>query len=140
MQLVGAWLARHAVPALRPATLPALLRLQRAGDAVPPTLPAGLPYSLPSHGAKLLYAYAEATVPKLTVITRKGYGGAYDVMSSKVRFAALRTCGCLSALTLASPCHPACLPACLPTRSPVPMPPAPSTCEGTSTCRGPRGR
>uniref|UniRef100_A0A915J1X8 Propionyl-CoA carboxylase beta chain, mitochondrial n=1 Tax=Romanomermis culicivorax TaxID=13658 RepID=A0A915J1X8_ROMCU len=35
------------------------------------------------HGAKLLYAYAEATVPKLTVITRKGYGGAYDVMSSK---------------------------------------------------------
>src|SRR4030095_13374005 len=35
------------------------------------------------HGAKLLYAYAEATVPKLTVITRKGYGGAYDVMGSK---------------------------------------------------------
>lgn len=35
------------------------------------------------HGAKLLYAYAEATVPKLTVITRKGYGGAYDVMASK---------------------------------------------------------
>ena len=35
------------------------------------------------HGAKLLYAYCEATVPKLTVITRKGYGGAYDVMSSK---------------------------------------------------------
>jgi propionyl-CoA carboxylase beta chain len=35
------------------------------------------------HGAKLLYAYAEATVPKLTVITRKSYGGAYDVMSSK---------------------------------------------------------
>jgi len=34
-------------------------------------------------GAKLLYAFAEATVPKLTVITRKGYGGAYDVMSSK---------------------------------------------------------
>src|SRR5207249_118555 len=34
-------------------------------------------------GAKLLYAYAEATVPKLTVITRKAYGGAYDVMSSK---------------------------------------------------------
>ncbi len=34
-------------------------------------------------GAKLLYAYCEATVPKLTVITRKGYGGAYDVMSSK---------------------------------------------------------
>jgi propionyl-CoA carboxylase beta chain len=35
------------------------------------------------HGAKLLYAYCEATVPKLTVITRKAYGGAYDVMSSK---------------------------------------------------------
>tara|TARA_B100000003_G_scaffold99970_1_gene89495 strand:- start:1181 stop:2734 length:1554 start_codon:yes stop_codon:yes gene_type:complete len=35
------------------------------------------------HGAKLLFSYAEATVPKLTVITRKAYGGAYDVMSSK---------------------------------------------------------
>ena len=35
------------------------------------------------HGAKLLYAYAEATTPKVTVITRKAYGGAYDVMSSK---------------------------------------------------------
>jgi len=35
------------------------------------------------HGAKLLYAYSEATVPKITVITRKAYGGAYDVMSSK---------------------------------------------------------
>ena len=35
------------------------------------------------HGAKLLYAFAEATVPKLTVITRKAYGGAYCVMSSK---------------------------------------------------------
>ena len=35
------------------------------------------------HGAKLLYAYAEATVPKITVITRKAYGGAYDVMNSK---------------------------------------------------------
>ena len=34
-------------------------------------------------GAKLIYAYAEATVPKLTVITRKAYGGAYDVMGSK---------------------------------------------------------
>ena len=38
------------------------------------------------NGAKLLYAYAEATVPKITVITRKAYGGAYDVMSSKVLF------------------------------------------------------
>jgi len=35
------------------------------------------------HGAKLLYAFTEATVPKLTVITRKAYGGAYDVMNSK---------------------------------------------------------
>jgi propionyl-CoA carboxylase beta chain len=35
------------------------------------------------HGAKLLYAFAEATVPRLTVITRKAYGGAYDVMNSK---------------------------------------------------------
>jgi propionyl-CoA carboxylase beta chain len=35
------------------------------------------------HGAKLLYAYCEATVPKVTVVTRKAYGGAYDVMSSK---------------------------------------------------------
>ena len=35
------------------------------------------------HGAKLLYAYAEATVPKITLITRKAYGGAYDVMASK---------------------------------------------------------
>ena len=35
------------------------------------------------HGAKLLFAYAEATVPKITVITRKAFGGAYDVMASK---------------------------------------------------------
>jgi acetyl-CoA carboxylase carboxyltransferase component len=35
------------------------------------------------HGAKLLYAYAEATIPKITIITRKAYGGAYDVMASK---------------------------------------------------------
>ncbi|HLY81097.1 MAG TPA: carboxyl transferase domain-containing protein, partial [Caulobacteraceae bacterium] len=35
------------------------------------------------HGAKLLFAYAEATVPKITIITRKAYGGAFDVMSSK---------------------------------------------------------
>ena len=35
------------------------------------------------HGAKLLFAFAEATVPKVTVITRKAYGGAFDVMSSK---------------------------------------------------------
>ena len=36
-----------------------------------------------NHGAKLLYAFAEATVPKMTVITRKAYGGAYCVMASK---------------------------------------------------------
>ena len=36
-----------------------------------------------NHGAKLLFAYAEATVPKITLITRKAYGGAYDVMASK---------------------------------------------------------
>ncbi len=36
-----------------------------------------------SHGSKLLYAFCEATVPKVTVITRKAYGGAYDVMNSK---------------------------------------------------------
>jgi propionyl-CoA carboxylase beta chain len=36
-----------------------------------------------THGAKLLYAFAEATVPKITVILRKAYGGAYDVMASK---------------------------------------------------------
>src|SRR3546814_8436599 len=35
------------------------------------------------HGAKLLFAYAEATTPKMTVITRKAYGGAYDVMASR---------------------------------------------------------
>ena len=35
------------------------------------------------HGAKLLYAFSEATVPRITVITRKAYGGAYDVMNSK---------------------------------------------------------
>jgi propionyl-CoA carboxylase beta chain len=35
------------------------------------------------HGAKLLFAYGEATVPKITVVTRKAYGGAYDVMGSK---------------------------------------------------------
>jgi len=35
------------------------------------------------HGAKLLYAFSEATVPKITLITRKAYGGAYDVMNSK---------------------------------------------------------
>ena len=40
-------------------------------------------WRLIKHGAKLLFAFAEATVPKVTVITRKAYGGAYDVMSSK---------------------------------------------------------
>ena len=36
-----------------------------------------------THGAKFLYAFSEATVPRITVITRKAYGGAYDVMDSK---------------------------------------------------------
>jgi propionyl-CoA carboxylase beta subunit len=52
-------------------------------------VPGFLPGTIQEHGgiirsgSKLLYAYCEATVPKLTVITRKAYGGAYDVMSSK---------------------------------------------------------
>lgn len=45
------------------------------------------------HGAKLLYAFAEATVPKLAVITRKAYGGAYCVMSSQV--GRVRACECV---------------------------------------------
>ena len=44
------------------------------------------------NGAKLLYAYAEATAPKITVITRKAYGGAYDVMSSKVVYSSAMLC------------------------------------------------
>jgi propionyl-CoA carboxylase beta chain len=70
-------------------------RFVRTCDAVgiPPVTFVDVPGFLPGteqewggiirHGAKLLYAYAEATVPKLAVITRKAYGGAYDVMSSK---------------------------------------------------------
>lgn len=42
-----------------------------------------LEHGVIKHGTKLLYAYCEATVPKLTVITRKAYGEAYDVMNSK---------------------------------------------------------
>ena len=54
-----------------------------------PTCPASCPGTsqewggIIRHGAKLLYAFTEATVPKLTVVTRKAYGGAYDVMNSK---------------------------------------------------------
>ena len=54
-----------------------------------PTCPASCPGTAQEwggiirHGAKLLYAYTEATVPKITIITRKAYGGAYDVMASK---------------------------------------------------------
>jgi propionyl-CoA carboxylase beta chain len=51
--------------------------------ASPPPPPARPRVTVCRHGAKLLYAYAEASVPKLTVITRKAYGGAYDVMASK---------------------------------------------------------
>ncbi|MGE5730623.1 MAG: acyl-CoA carboxylase subunit beta, partial [Gemmatimonas sp.] len=70
-------------------------RFVRTCDAfnIPPVTFVDVPGFLPGtsqewggiirHGAKLLYAYCEATVPKLTVITRKAYGGAYDVMSSK---------------------------------------------------------
>jgi hypothetical protein len=50
---------------------------------VAPPPPPPPPPRIIRHGAKLLYAYAEATTPKITVITRKAYGGAYDVMSSK---------------------------------------------------------
>ena len=66
-----------------------LRRLQPAPGHASSTSPASCPArsqeygGIILHGAKLLYAYAEATVPKLTVITRKAYGGAYDVMSSK---------------------------------------------------------
>src|SRR2546422_362272 len=54
-------------------------------EDVPGFLPGGAQEhgGIIKHGAKLLYAYCEATVPKLTVITRKAYGGAYDVMNSK---------------------------------------------------------
>ena len=67
-------------------------RLQRhristspAARAGPPDLPGTVQEygGIIRHGAKLLFAYAEATVPKVTVITRKAYGGAYCVMSSK---------------------------------------------------------
>jgi propionyl-CoA carboxylase beta chain len=66
-------------PLLRRVQHPARHLRGRAG------LPAGLDQEwggIIRHGAKLLYAYCEATVPKITVITRKAYGGAYDVMSS----------------------------------------------------------
>ncbi len=70
--------------------LRALLRLPSTSRSSPSsTCPGFLPGTaqeyggIIKHGAKLLYAYAEATVPKVTVITRKAYGGAYDVMSSK---------------------------------------------------------
>ena len=52
------------------------------------------------HGAKLLFAYAEATVPKVTVITRKAYGGAYDVMASKHLRGTLTMHGLLQKLLL----------------------------------------
>src|SRR5207248_303566 len=62
-------------PPIRPATDPPDRRDEELLDIVPD--------SITKHGAKLLFAYCEATVPKLTVITRKAYGGAYDVMNSK---------------------------------------------------------
>src|SRR3546814_5559300 len=60
-----------------------------SSDVCSSDLPGFLPGGAQEHnciiknGAKLLFAYAEATVPKITVITRKAYGGAYDVMASK---------------------------------------------------------
>ena len=66
-----------------------LRRVQHPAADVRATCPASCPGTAQEwggiirHGAKLLYAYAEATVPKITVITRKAYGGAYDVMASK---------------------------------------------------------
>ena len=66
-----------------------LRRLQHPDPHVRATCPGFLPGTsqewggIIRHGAKLLYAFTEATVPKLTVITRKAYGGAYDVMNSK---------------------------------------------------------
>ena len=74
---------------------PYLLTIQRTCDAfnIPLITFVDVPGFLPGtdqewngiirRGAKLIYAYAEATVPKVTVITRKAYGGAYDVMGSK---------------------------------------------------------
>ena len=72
---------------LRGSSAPATRSTSRSSRSV--TCPGFLPGTdqewngIIRHGAKLLYAYAEATVPKLTVITRKSYGGAYDVMGSK---------------------------------------------------------
>ena len=69
--------------------LRALLRLLQHSDRDLVDVPGFLPGTaqeyggLIKHGAKLLFAYAEATVPKITVITRKAYGGAYVVMASK---------------------------------------------------------
>ena len=69
--------------------LRALLRLLQHSDShlrrragLPAGDGAGIHGGLIKHGAKLLFAYAEATVPKVTVITRKAFGGAYDVMAS----------------------------------------------------------
>ena len=74
-------------PTRRPASFAPAMLQHSAADA---RRRAGLPArrrpgarGIIRHGAKLLYAYCEATVPKVTVITRKAYGGAYDVMSSK---------------------------------------------------------
>ena len=81
--------ARHRRVDQGRAVRPHLRLLQRAARHASSTCPGFLPGvaqehgGIIRHGAKLLYAYCEATVPKLTVITRKAYGGAYDVMSSK---------------------------------------------------------
>ena len=81
--------ARHRVLGEGGALRALLRRLQHPADHASPTCPGFLPGTsqewdgIIRHGAKLLYAFTEATVPKLTVVTRKAYGGAYDVMNSK---------------------------------------------------------
>ena len=81
--------ARHRVLAEGRALRAHLRRVQHPAGDVLSTCPASCRAprqewgGIIRHGAKLLYAYTEATVPKLTVVTRKAYGGAYDVMASK---------------------------------------------------------
>jgi propionyl-CoA carboxylase beta chain len=72
--------SRHRGVAQRGAVRPLLRLLQHSAGRPATAQEYG---GIIKHGAKLLYAFAEATVPKLTVITRKAYGGAYCVMSSK---------------------------------------------------------
>ena len=81
--------ARHRRLARRPRASCAPATPSTSRSSRSPTCPASCPAptqewgGIIRHGAKLLYAFTEATVPKITVITRKAYGGAYDVMASK---------------------------------------------------------